>query len=638
MATREQIMNALRQADQAGDTQAAQRFAAMISGGQFDTPPAVEQPGVGTSLAAGAAQGATFGFGDEAAAALRTGGRKLTDLVGASPQAALFEFLNPEYSAESFKGVQEETGPKSYEEFIAQGREFNREAQQANPGAYLTGEIGTGLAAGAGPARLAVKGTQTLRQAIPRLAGVGAAEGGVAGAGFSEADTLPEFAGDVAAGTATGAILGAALPAAGKGISTAVQRFGPESIALRRVLQDLKDSGITPEQAQKTLDANPNMILADLSENLQQRLGGVAQAPGATPQAARKLLEGRSIGQQQRFGSLFSKALNDTPVGEAAEAAVQRTRASAGPLYDAAYEAVIPPNAQIAIAKLLERPAGKAALRKAQTLAKNEGVDIDPDGPLNVRTLDYVQRALRNNAEAVGRSSPGNARPIKAIRTQLLEMVDSASPDFRAARRIAADEFANKDALELGKKVFTETTPNLRRTLGDMAESEREHFRIGVFEKVADMMADKSKTADITRLFSTPKREQALRLAFDNDALYAQFKRQLGNEQNMQATMAKALTGSPTASRQAFGQVGVREPTINPLTLAGRGVQALANRGMQGPAQTANTAVGQALLGRNPQQLMQQLAQPQPLGQATAALASPAAIDPQRQLDQLLGR
>ena len=148
------------------------------------------------------------------------------------------------------------------------------------------------------------------------------------------------------------------------------------------------------------------------------------------------------------------------------------------------------------------------------------------------------------------------------------------------------------------------------------------------------MMASKQSTADITKLFSTAKREEALRMAFGNEDLYSQFKRSLGDEQTMFETMRKAITGSPTASRQAFGQGDV--PTTV-TQFMGQNIQKGANLLMGTPNRRANDAVGQMLMGRNPVRQLQQMSAPAPLGRATGALAAPASLDPQRTLDLLTG-
>lgn len=595
--------------------------------------PAPDAPSGIESTIAGIGQGATFGAGDEIYGRLASLNEPIQDYV----RGKLFDLLNPEYAG-YYASAREEIGPRSYEQYRDDARGINAAAADANPITYGVAEIGTGLVGGLAGAGRAVAG-QTFRQAVPRLAGVGAAQGGVAGQGFSDADSFSGVAADTAQGAATGAVLGTALPGVGNLIGRAVGRGTGGGRAAKQFQDDLKDVGLTPQQASAQLADRPNMVAADLSENMQQRLGAVANMPGETPQLARQVLGARNEAQKTRLGGQFTAALNNTPVYEAAQAATARTQAKAGPLYERAYEIVVPPDAQRRLRTLIRRDPG--AMRSAQQLLRRRGEDIDLEGPLNVRTVDKITGYLGGRARELRSGAspePQEAAAFEKLRSDILGVIDNVAPTLPRARAIAADEFANTDAMKLGAKVFKEKTPNLTRMVRGMSESEREHFRVGVFEEVADMIANKPDAANLVRLFNTDKRREALALAFDNPELHREFMRSLADENVMFDTMARAMTGSPTASRLAFGQQMTREPTLNPLALVGRAVQAGTNRALRGPNERANNELGQLLLSRDPQRSLQQLLQPAPLGMSSAALASPAAVDPQRTLAGLLGQ
>jgi len=649
MPTRKQLENARLQADQLGDTQASQVFADMIQKGEFDTSTGPENPTSKTeSFAAGATQGATLDFGDEiygathAALGKIPGGRAvLNKLMGLPGDYAPVELTDSAQQRADQMGMNTPDSIYSYTGLRDRARGAFNNAYESNPKTYLGGAVASGLPLGfAGGAKAAAG--QTFRQAIPRLAGTGAAFGGTAGLGASESDTIPGMLGDTAVGAGAGALVGVALPAAARGVAKGVKGLvdvlNPVARGAKIVTKDLADVGLTPQQAQKILKSNPDFIPADLGESLQQRLGAVANAPGATPQAARTLLEARNAQQLPRMNRLFTSALNDTPVMDAADAAVARTRTAAGPLYDAAYETVIPPTAQKAIRRLMKRPSVKAAMHRAGILAAEQEKDIDLSGPLNMRTVDYIQRGMRMNAEKVSKNSKEFAKYISNSRRDLLKIADGVSPDFKAARKIAADEFSNVEALEMGKKVFTETTPSLRRLTRDWSESEREHFRIGVFEKIADIMASKPPDAELTRIFSSDKRKAAIKLAFNDDKLYQKFVQMLKSEQTMEQTARKGLKGSPTGSRQAYGQ---SELPITLTQLFTKAIQkGIAKYGAR-PVARVNDTTGKLLLDRNILQGLDRTA-PKPLApwqpNVYGALSSPMAVDPQRQLDALVGR
>jgi len=170
-----------------------------------------ETPSQGQSLARGALQGASMGFGDEAAAAIDTavshvpGLRMLAQKLHSSDLPAID---NPDLT---------------YQQRREAYREKNRAAQEANPLTYLGGEIGGGLATGklipVGPAK-------SLGGAIVQGAKAGAKLGAVNALGASQADLtqgdVGQAASDVLTGTAGGGLLGAGLGGGGHVVSKAL--------------------------------------------------------------------------------------------------------------------------------------------------------------------------------------------------------------------------------------------------------------------------------------------------------------------------------------------------------------------------------------------------------------------------------
>lgn len=128
----------------------------------------------------GMAQGATFGFGDEAVARL-----------------------------ESIRSG------RPYEEVLQESKAMFKGASEQNPVSYLAGEIGSGLALPIGQAATGAK--------LGRLAIAGAGTGALSGLGYSEGETAGEIARDVGIGGA----LGGALPVVGRGMQSAIQGVKP---------------------------------------------------------------------------------------------------------------------------------------------------------------------------------------------------------------------------------------------------------------------------------------------------------------------------------------------------------------------------------------------------------------------------
>lgn len=595
--------------------------------------PAPDAPGQAESAVAGVGQGGTFGFGDEIYGALASISEPIQDAV----RSQLFDLMNPEYAG-YYASAREEIGPRSYEQYRDDARGINAAAQEANPWTYGAAEIGTGLAGGlAGGARAAAG--QAFKAAVPRLAGVGAAYGGVSGAGFSDADTAAGVAGDTALGAGVGAVLGTALPGAGAAIGKGVQRLSPKGRAKAQMLKDLRASGLSDDELADELARNPNLNLTDLSATALDRLGNVA---GQSNQAGRQIRDyaaDRAAGQGSRMETFFARAFNGTPVHEAKMATRARTRATADPLYEQAHAVQLSDGAKGRLAELYERD--PAAVREAvRTLRRGSGPGEFTDSDmLTVSTADKVSSVLYSDAQRLRRAGDkAGAASYEKLRDNILAVIDPEAPTLPLARKAWRSGAADDEALELGTKVFSEFTPDLKRIVGDMSESELTNFRVGVFQKVDDMMARKGENADLSKLFRSKKEREALRLALGSENLYQDFLRAVGDEEKMYAMFSRTLNRAEPAT--AFGQspAMAREPTLSPFALGGRAAQGVTNRAAALPNRAANQAYADLATSASPQQTLQQLVQPQPLGAPTGALASPAAIDPGGQLRRLLGQ
>lgn len=163
----------------------------------------------------GAVQGATAGLSDEIAGgvAARQGVEK--QLM----QRAAAWLQGEELPADAKAGLAEVYGEKYNEERDAT-RAADAAASERNPVVYTTGEIAGGIAtslplmAGGAPVTMT------------RLLGEGAVVGGVAGAGFSEAETAEEILVDAAMGATIGAAAGPALKVVGAAARPVTKRLG----------------------------------------------------------------------------------------------------------------------------------------------------------------------------------------------------------------------------------------------------------------------------------------------------------------------------------------------------------------------------------------------------------------------------
>lgn len=142
----------------------------------------IEDPSILESGLRGAAQGLTFGLADEATGAL---------------EAAFSD--------------------KSYEQARDESRQAYKEAETANPTAYLTGDIGGSIATSFIPGLGALNAGKGAK--LAEVAGKAALQGGLTGFGKSEAADVSGLLKDTATGAAVGGALGSAAYGVGRGIA-----------------------------------------------------------------------------------------------------------------------------------------------------------------------------------------------------------------------------------------------------------------------------------------------------------------------------------------------------------------------------------------------------------------------------------
>jgi hypothetical protein len=268
----------------------------------------VEDPSMLESGLRGAAQGLTFGLADEAAGAL---------------EAAFSD--------------------KSYEQARDESRKAFKEAEKANPGTYLAGDIGGSIATSFIPGLGALNAGKGAK--LAEVAGKAALQGGLTGFGKSEAEGS-ELAADALQGAAIGGVLGAGAYGVGKGIEKGAQAWddigGKEGLkqvgkAFREGAKDGKELGGLDisnvpgvSQLSQAYYGGKRAIseIADLAST-KREMGDVAAAlqktfgPGSSVDLSdndllmQKLLEGGIVGEPNRAHELVASKFAQVHGGSA---------------------------------------------------------------------------------------------------------------------------------------------------------------------------------------------------------------------------------------------------------------------------------------------------------------------------------
>ena len=534
------------------------------------------RPGRLEAFARGAVQGATFEFGDEISAGLRS-------LRAVLPGG--------------------ETPGEAFRENVKEIRAKNEAAREAHPvisglgtvgGAVGTtlATIGAGTALGLGAAtavkvgagRLAAR--EAAKVSLRRLAAVGAVEGGVTGAGASEGGLIERGkgaaigagVGAVAAPLVTVGLRGAgavgtrALDITGlrpSGKSTSIAgRAGRrlfdtvEDRAEQRLATSLPEGQALTEATDLLSGSSRPLTIMDIDENV----AGVARASRGVQGKAKselpKFLAERTAGQEAR---VLDDALRLTGAGErssifeSTQEIITRRAERARPLYDAAYQRTVPRNV---VGGVLDDDVFQKAYARGVRIARREGVTLpalaDVSDDIPVQAIDYMKRGMDDLIEAGSRSAKGmgrqEARGIRKQLREMLERVDEAVPEYGEARAAFAGESRMLEALEEGQRLFQMEPAEARAIINEMTDSEREMFVRGGLEKLAEKVESASAGFDITKrapLANRTRDKARLRLLFPNDEAFGEFQRGLADEARLAQTNRFVTGGSNTAEKLA---------------------------------------------------------------------------------------
>jgi len=515
-----------------------------------------------TGLVRSAAQGATFGLVDEAEAALES------------------LFTKP--------GVANVvSGQTPYETALAKQRAMNKAFADENPvSAFLSSGAGS-MASGAGALKLGAKAAPVAYNAFTRLnpyaqAAIGGAAGGAAsGFGEGEGGFLPRLQGAALGGTA-GAVLGPLVQGVGQGVQYA--RSSAADRAKSKVLNNLARDQMTPDQAMTMLDElGPVSTLADLGPNMQGLATAVASVPGQGKTAA-KLLDVRHTGdtvseelggQAKRITEAGEGALGEANYYATIKDLMEKARADAAPLYEAAYKnnPIFGTTATKGLERDLQTPAAKDAMARAITIAGNEKVDprglglsidaagnatVDLSGKANMRTLDYIKRGLDDVLETYRDKVTGRLNLDEAglavldLKNSYVGHLKTLNKDYEKALAAYAGPVTSRDALELGRSALDPSRAQeiTAKQVADMLPSDQAFFRLGVMRQMKDIVTGAPDGADaVKRIFGNQKVRAKLAAAFPDNASFKQFAKTMQAEAQMASTRNTVLTGSPTAPR-----------------------------------------------------------------------------------------
>lgn len=538
---------ALRNADKAGDTEAARRIAAAIRDAKSGSSTAPK----------------TDRLPEERGMGERVGEAGLTWMessIAGIPVIGPALQTGSDYLGTEIMGRLSGQDPAQMREDI-----WARRGQRAenNPASAMSGNL-AGAMGPIGAAGATATGARLLGITGKNL-GTRAAASGLSSAAISGADTAARGGdtADVLTSTGIGGTIGAAIPIVGAGISKGIGAvankvgsgtrgvFRPEAEASRRVGAALqRDMASSPQaianQADEAVarEAGIPMLNVDRGGETTRAL---ARSVGNQSPEARATIErvasDRFAAQGDRATGFIRKIaggnVDDLAFQDGIRIAAQSTnrpaynRAYANPraqsMWDQDFEQLMQaPAIQQSAKEATERGANRAAAEGFQPV-KNPFQEVDgrltlkrnPDGSTARPTLQFWDQVKRNLDSKIGVAERGGdntlAGDLRTLKRALVDKLDQTVPEYGVARKGAAAFFDAEDAVEAGRKFVNarRSIPEAKRAFEKFSPAEKAGFRAGFASEMIDKIgAVGDRTNVINQVFKSKAAREQIELVF----------------------------------------------------------------------------------------------------------------------------
>lgn len=391
-----------------------------------------------------------------------------------------------------------------------------------------------------------------------------------------------------------GDLIGKAAGWAGNKIAQGVDALTNVDRAAGRVTngaiaQDVKSGKMMSpaDEANAAINAQPVINADRFGTNTRNLARTAANADSTAQQALNDTVQQRFLTQAPRAVDFVKRVtggnVNDLALQDSVRAAArQSNRAAYG-------RAEAHPNAQAILTPDIVQLFQSGTFRKAvqdatATAAEDAAINggqavrnpfvfdaqgkvslrVNPDGSKaipNLKFWDIVQRNLRKASEKAARVPDGlsDSTSINQIRGKLLDVLDTAVPDFKTARAGAAAAFGAEDAIDAGRKFVSQRMgiPEATRAYAKFTPAERKAFATGFASELIDKIGAASDTVNvINSVFGSPAARKQVELALGKNAA-TELEHFVRVENIMQMTK-QAVQGNSSTARQliASGLIG----------------------------------------------------------------------------------
>ena len=530
------------------------------------------------------AQGLTFGFADEAEAAIRS-----------------------TFSGEDYTEVRDNIRKQLADYARQNGGEALALEVAGSAIPSLVGMFIPALgqsATAANVSRLASLANK-LKQAptLKTMAGVGAAEGGVAGLGYSEADTVGGTLQDVATGTALGGTL---APVAGMAVSKGISSIGD---LVSEASKKIGKQGATAVEQElrriaKATGKTEEELISDVMDGRlvsdNRTLAATIRALSSKSDDAKSVLSESYERRGKQTQKAFQEARDMELYGSTGAPNIQGLdelddqQDFIGQLYRQASKdpEIATPEVNDVLNRIKQFNPGLIKAVTQDSVVTTPAVRANPllgikgSPELTERvfkpTIDQAEavlRQLKKDADSVFR---GNTNPIttygitgeqlKDVIKDLESQIDFSSPTMRQARATAAKRFSERDALKLGRTMATKPADAQEELMREFVTARKEvtpeqnlMMRRGAAQTFRGK-DDRSSRFAQARSFADPEsREVNLLDMLGADSTDISKKAQLMDDVNIMRGIVDPSKGSVTQfAQEASNKFGVN---VNPAEI-----------------------------------------------------------------------
>lgn len=255
-------------------------------------------------------------------------------------------------------------------------------------------------------------------------------------------------------------------------------------------------------------------------------------------------------------------------------------RATAKPLYDAAYARPAVEVWTPSIAELMKRPSMKGAFAKAQRIAAEEGrnpkelgldfneagdpmflIGADKNGQIpSTQTMDYIKRGLDDVVEAYRDKTTGKlvldteGRAINNTRAELVGRLREGNPEYAAALDAWGGPSQAIDMMDVGRQMYSSRGKPAESIMRfqKLKPEQQELARIGfVRDAIEDLGTVGDSSSVYLKLFGNQNKRAIMETMFPDAQSFQKFADQMAAEKAMLATNRMVQSGSPTARIEA---------------------------------------------------------------------------------------